>query len=71
MTKEAIKEKITAAPFRPFAIRLTDGRKYDVPSPDHASVSPSGRTMVVYTDGGNAVKILDVTLITEIETDEI
>ncbi len=67
MTKEAIKERVTAAPFRPFSVRLTDGRSYPVPGPDYASVSPNGRLLTIYTDGGNGVKILDVALITEIE----
>jgi hypothetical protein len=70
MTKEAIKERVTAAPFRPFSVRLTDGRSYPVPGPDYASVSPNGRLLTVYTDGGNGVKILDVALITEIEVTE-
>ena len=67
ITKEAIKERVTAAPFRPFSVRLTDGRSYPVPGPDYASVSPNGRLLTIYTDGGNGLKILDVALITEIE----
>ena len=70
ITKEAIKERVTAAPFRPFSVRLTDGCSYPVPGPDYASVSPNGRLLTVYTDGGNGVKILDVALITEIEVTE-
>ena len=70
MTKEAIKERVTATPFRPFSVRLTDGRSHPVPGPDYASVSPNGRLLTVYTDGGNGVKILDVALITEIEVTE-
>jgi hypothetical protein len=69
-TKEAIKERVTAAPFRPFSVRLTGGRSYPVPGPDYASVSPNGRLLTVYTDGGNGVKILHVALITEIEVTE-
>jgi len=70
VTKEAIAERIQAAPFRPFAVRLTDGRSYAIPGPDYASVSPNGRLLTIYTDGGNGVKILDVALITEIEAAE-
>ena len=68
MTKQAIKEHVTAAPFRPFSVRLTEGRSYSVPGPDYASLSPNGRLLTVYTDGGNGVRILDVALITGIET---
>jgi hypothetical protein len=70
MTKEAIRDHVTAAPFRPFAVRLTDGRSYAVPGPDYASISPNGQLMTIYTDGGNGAKILDVALIVEIETTE-
>jgi len=47
-----------------------DGRSDPVPGPDHASISPNGRLLTVYTNGGNGVKILDVALITEIEVTE-
>ena len=67
MTKEAIQQRVTAAPF---SVRLTDGRSYPIPGPDYASVSPNGRLLTVYTDGGNGVKILDLALITEIEVTE-
>ncbi len=70
MTKEAIKERVTAAPFRPFSVRLTDGRSYPISGPNYASVSPNGRLLTVYTHGGNGVEILDVALITEIEISE-
>lgn len=66
MTKEAVKEHVSAAPFRPFAVRLPDGRTYDVPGPDYANLSPNGRTLVVFTEGGNGVRVLDVALITGI-----
>jgi len=36
----------------------------------NASVSPNGRLLTVYTNGGNGVRILDVALITEIEVTE-
>lgn len=70
MTKEAISRQIHEAPFRPFAVRLTDGRAYPVPSPDYANLSPNGRLLTIYTDGGNGVKIFDVALITELETSD-
>ena len=70
MTKEAITDQLHAGPFRPFAVRLTDGRSYPVPGPDYASLSPNGRLLTVYTNGGNGVKILDVALIIEIKTSE-
>lgn len=67
MTKEAIKEHLDASPFRPFTVRLTDGRSCPIPARDFASLSPNGRTLVVFTHEGNGVRLLDVALITEIE----
>jgi hypothetical protein len=68
VTKEAIKLRVDANPFRPFTLRLTDGRACEVPARDFVSLSPSGRTLVVYTPDGEGVRLLDVALITEIET---
>ena len=67
MTKEVIKKHQEAAPFRPFTVRLTDGRSCPIPTRDFASLSPNGRILVVYTDDGNGVRLLDVPLIVEIE----
>ena len=66
MTKEAIKERVHAAPFQPFAVRLPDGRTYEVPGADYVSLSPGGRTLILYTEDGEGHRILDVALITEI-----
>jgi hypothetical protein len=67
MTKEAIKEKVEAIPFRPFTLRLTDGRTCEVPARDFASLAPNGRTLAVWTAEGG-MRLLDVALIVEIET---
>jgi hypothetical protein len=67
MTKEAIKQHLEAAPFRPFTLRLPDGHSCPVPARDYASLSPNGRILIVYTDEGNGVRMLDVALVVEIE----
>lgn len=60
----------SCGPFPAFSIRLTDGRTYSGPGSDYASVSPNGRLLTIFTEGGSGVKILDVALITEIENTE-
>lgn len=65
MTKEQVAEAVRTTPFRPFAVRMADGSRYQVPSPDHVSLNPGGRILIVHAD--NYAKILDVALITEIE----
>ena len=67
MTKEAVKEYLEATPFKRFTVRLTDGRPCEVPAQDFAHLAPNGRTLVVFTAGGDGVRVLDVALITEIE----
>ena len=71
MTKETMREYVSATPFRPFTVRLPDGRACEVPARDFVSLSPTGRTLVVYTAGGDGVRLIDVALITEIETKEL
>ena len=70
MTKEAIKKYLEATPFRPFSVRLTDGRPCEVPARDFAHLAPNGRTLIVFTAGGDGVRVMDVALITEIEAPE-
>ena len=70
MTKEALKEYLEATPFRPFTVRLTDGRPCEVPARDFAHLS-NGRTLVVFTAGGDGVRVIDVGLVTEIEAPQI
>jgi hypothetical protein len=55
-----------ATPFRPFTIHMADGRTFDVPHPDFLSMSPSGRTVIIY-HGDEHFSILDLLLMTEIE----
>jgi hypothetical protein len=67
MTKEAVKEYLEATPFRPFTVRLTDGRPCEVPARDFAHLAPNGRTLVVFTAGGDGVRVIDVALVTEMD----
>jgi hypothetical protein len=66
MTLEQLRAVHQANPFRPFAIHLADGRKYDVPHRDFLSHSPSGRTVIVYHET-ESFSIIDMLLVTELE----
>ena len=68
MTVEQLKLAHCAAPFRPFTIRMADGRTFPVAHPEFLSRSPSGRTVIVQY-GNDAFSILDLLLMTEIEFD--
>ncbi len=66
MTIEQLRRAIRATPFRPFTIRMADGGHFPIPHPDFLSVSPAGRTVVIYHTDDSA-SIVDFLLMTEIE----
>ena len=66
MTTEQLRTAVRASPFRPFTIRMADGRSFAVSHPDFLSVSPAGRTVVIYNEDDSA-SIVDLLLMTELE----
>lgn len=49
MTKD-IRDRWAAEPFQPFVVYTADGREYDVPTHDHAHVSPTGGPVSIWTN---------------------
>jgi hypothetical protein len=45
---------------------MADGRSFQVPHPDFLSMSPSGRTVIIFQEDDN-FSVLDLVLLTEIE----
>ena len=66
VTIEQLRTTHRATPFQPFTIRMADGRQFLIPHPDFLSMSPAGRTAVVYHADGSA-SIVDLLLMTELE----
>ena len=66
MTKEALTKAAHRNPFRPFVLRLADGRAVRVPHQDFISMHPTGRTVIVYGQNED-LEILDVMLITGLQ----
>ena len=58
-----------ANPFVPFTIHPADGRSHRVPHRDYLSMSPGGRTVIVY-ESDEAGHLLDSLLITELSLDK-
>ncbi|HTL54852.1 MAG TPA: hypothetical protein VL361_04200 [Candidatus Limnocylindrales bacterium] len=52
-----IRSHLESAPFEPFTIVTSSGRRYLVPSADHASSNPQGTRVVVWFDNGSGVTI--------------
>jgi hypothetical protein len=65
MTMEQLRNTLNAAPFRPFTIHVADGRAYNVAHREFISMSPSGRTLIVYAEG-DAFSIVDLLLVTDL-----
>ena len=66
MTIEQLRRTHQATPFQSFRIRMADGRTFSIPHPDFLSMSPSGRTAVIYQPDDSA-SIVDLLLMTELE----
>jgi hypothetical protein len=49
MTKD-IRDRLAAHPFLPFVVYTADGREYEVPTHDHAHVSPTGGRVSIWTN---------------------
>jgi hypothetical protein len=67
MTTDRLKEMLGVKPFRPFGLRLADGEIVRVEHPELISLSPLGRTVVVW-GRNDSMKVLDLFLVTSLET---
>jgi hypothetical protein len=66
MTTEQFKTTLHLHPFRPFTIRMADGRTFHVTHPDFVAQSPSGRTVIVFQPD-ESYSVLDLLLMTELQ----
>jgi hypothetical protein len=66
MTVEQFKSTLHLQPFRPFTIRMADGRTFNVAHPDFIAQSPTGRTVIVFHPD-DSYSLLDLLLMTEVE----
>jgi hypothetical protein len=66
MTTEQFRATLHLQPFRPFTIRMADGRAFNVNHPDFIAQSPSGRTVIVF-QSDESYSVLDLLLMSELE----
>lgn len=66
MTIEQFKTILHQQPFRPFTIRMADGRMFPVTHPDFVAQSHTGRTVIVYLPD-DSFSVLDLLLMTELQ----
>lgn len=67
MTTEQFRRMLKAQPFQPFTLHLADGRHFDIPHSEFASMFPSGRTVIV-TQPDDSFEIIDLLLVTGLES---
>jgi hypothetical protein len=66
VTIEQLRRTHRATPFQPFTIGMADGRQFHIPHPDFLSMSPAGRTAVIFHPDDSA-SIVDLLLMAELE----
>ena len=64
-----IRTLLSARPFRPFTIYSADAGKLNVPTVDHAAVSPTGNRVIVFLDDGTIHHLFPL-LITRVAVDD-
>jgi hypothetical protein len=65
MSSEQFTATMRLQPFRPFTIRMADGRTFPVDHPDFIALSPSGRTVIIF-QRDDSYGILDLLLMSEL-----
>ena len=64
MQRESLDALHSARPFRPFAIHSSDGRHVRVMHPE--LLARGGRTLVVFEQPGNHMRVIDLAHVTEL-----
>ncbi|MBA3607159.1 MAG: hypothetical protein H0W43_01395 [Chthoniobacterales bacterium] len=57
-------------PFRSFIMYLADGTSIRVPHPDFIAMPSAGRTVSVYAENERTHSVIDLLLVTKLETTE-
>jgi hypothetical protein len=70
MTTEQLIAAHKAAPFRPFTLRMVDGRSHKIDHPEFFSYRPGTRTAVAIGPKGG-FDVLDTMLISELSFDPV
>jgi hypothetical protein len=63
-TREQVRIMQTSQPFRPFLVKLADGRHFRVTHPELISCSANGREMVIHDDDG--MHLVEMLLVVEL-----
>jgi hypothetical protein len=64
MTADAVREALRSR--RPFKVKIADGRSIDIPHPEFAAITQSGRLLIIAIEK-DRIETVDVTVITGLE----
>ncbi len=67
MTVDRIRQVVKAAPFKPFTLCLTDGRRFRVRHPEFILITPEASRTVVVAESGENYSIVDLLHVTSID----
>jgi hypothetical protein len=63
-TLNQVRAALRNQPFRPFKVKLADGRTFFVPHPELCSMDPRGRELVIHDDEG--MSLIEMGLVAEV-----
>ncbi len=63
----AIREAMHAQPFRPFSLRLADGRELTIRHPDFIAIAPNEWSVSVYYSDDSRMSVLEPQMIVSVE----
>lgn len=67
MDYRAIREELQIIPFRPFRLRMVDGRTFDVYHPDYLMIATAGRWVTHFAMGTGEATLLEPLMIVSLE----
>lgn len=68
MTLEEVRKSVHTVPFHSFTMYLADGTSVRIPHPDFIAMPTEGRTVVLYAENERAHSLIDLSLVTELES---
>jgi hypothetical protein len=66
MTVEELREIYERRPWNPCTVHLSDGRSFDLPTPDYMSLHPGGRMAFVWHATGPGYSFVSLDAITHV-----
>ena len=70
MTLEDVRKAVHAVPFQSFTMYLADDTSIRVPHPDFIAMPSAGRTVSIYAEKERTHSLVDLLLVTKLETAE-